>query len=58
MEELNMQGTDIHNGIIHLDDVIVAWESEKKVGSDYGKMSLEEYIMEVGKYLKVVSDGE
>jgi hypothetical protein len=52
------QETDLHNGFIHLDDVLIAYEEEKKIGSEFGKGSLEEYIKLVGSYLKIISDGE
>ena len=58
MEESDMPGTDIHNGIIHLDEVVISWEEEKKIKSEWGSMSFEDYIKEVSKYLKIVSDGE
>ena len=45
-------------GMIHIDDVLDAYALEKKLGSSFGKMTLEEYIKYVGTYMKVYSDGE
>lgn len=44
--------------MIHIDDVLDNYRDEQRSGSEFGKMSLEEYIRYVGTYMKVYSDGE
>lgn len=44
--------------LIHIDDVLDSYADHKKKGTEFGDMSIEEYIKHVNSYMTVYSDGE
>lgn len=54
----NTKEDNVGYTLIHIDDVIDNYQEEKIKGTEFGLMSLEEYIKYIGTYMKVYSDGE
>jgi hypothetical protein len=57
-EELDVTHSEVQSIVIHIDDAIASYRMEQEADTEFGKMSLEEYLKEVGKVFKIVSDGE